>query len=223
MVILQNGCRRSEINVYPANWKTVKASTKVNWYISYRFYDPLSKKYPNGKLIIAKGMNVFKVLQERKQATLEIIEYQTNLLDNLGYNPLTGQRNSLELEVYEIDPSTPIIEALRLASDRLQCEQATKLDIRSVLKYFEMSAIQLRYTNIPIYEVRKKHVRMILDNCKNLTTEDKEGKTIPKKWSANQFNHYRKYLSALFAELSELEAIETNIIRDIAKRTTRSG
>lgn len=40
MTTLPNGCYCSKLAVYPKNWKQVNASTKKNWYIWYRFYDP---------------------------------------------------------------------------------------------------------------------------------------------------------------------------------------
>jgi hypothetical protein len=59
MIQLPHGCRCSEPKVNPANWESPKASIRKNWYIQYRFYDPVQTiKYPKGKLRIIKGMNV---------------------------------------------------------------------------------------------------------------------------------------------------------------------
>ena len=220
MIQLPNNCRCSDLNVHPKNWKTAKASLKISWYITYRFYDPLSEKFKNGKLIQIKGMNKLKDLASRQQLTEEAMNYELDLLLNHGYNPITGQMITSTEKEYEISPQTPFIKALLKAWERIEYEPETRRDVKSILKYFEKSALQLRFTQIPIYDIKKKHVRMTLDNCQNLTTETKTGKIVPKKWTANQFNHYRKYLSSLFAELCELEAIESNPIRDIAKKQT---
>lgn len=40
MVTFPNNCRCSEIKVSPANWDKKSASTKKQWRIHYRFYDP---------------------------------------------------------------------------------------------------------------------------------------------------------------------------------------
>ena len=56
MISLPNNCRCSELAVYPKNWKSQRAKTSLNWYISYRFYQPGSK----AKQVILKKMNEFK-------------------------------------------------------------------------------------------------------------------------------------------------------------------
>jgi integrase len=73
---------------------------------------------------------------------------------------------------------------------------------------------------IPIRDVKRKDIRLILDNCKNLNVISKDGKKKPKVWNNNQFNHYRKYLSALYFELEELEIVEYNPVEKIARKET---
>lgn len=216
MLKLPNNCKCSVPCVNPSNWKTVKASTSKIWYISYRFYDPLSEKFPNGKLVIIKGMNCHKDVISRRQATAELLENELHLLQNKGYNPVNGQLITPINQEYEISPDTPFIKALRMALEKIKCEKNTRVDITGVIKYIEKSAIQLRFSDVPIGSITKKHIRLTLDHCENL----KVSKTKKKTWNANQFNHYRKYLSSLFKELCELEAVEHNPVRDIAKKQT---
>lgn len=51
---------------------------------------------------------------------------------------------------------------------------------------------------------------MVLDQCSRIKLH----------WTNNQFNHYRKYISILFTELVEVEAIEYNPVKDIDKQKT---
>jgi len=43
MIQLLFGCYCSELKVHPQNWQKPKASMTKDWYIYYRFYDPLFK------------------------------------------------------------------------------------------------------------------------------------------------------------------------------------
>src|SRR6478735_12826732 len=105
-----NGCARSQITVFPDNWNTEppaensspkakkayenvkKEAMAVAWRITYRFYDPAFKGTKEwGKLIPVKGMNDFKTYEERQKVTTGLVKALENLLDNEGYNPITGQ------------------------------------------------------------------------------------------------------------------------------------
>lgn len=135
------------------------------------------------------------------------------------------------------------IQALRFALQKIDdIEEHTVADISSVITYFEKSATMLKLHLAPISTLSRKDIRAILDNCAHLTVTKKvykrheggnivweklpDGKsrrattevTVPKIWTLNQFNCYRKYLSILFNELVELEAVKENIIEDIGKK-----
>ncbi len=76
MISLPNNCRCSELKVMPKNWKNQHASLKKDWYLYYRFYDPIFKanrQFPKGKLIIIKGMNQYKILSQRRDVTNHLI------------------------------------------------------------------------------------------------------------------------------------------------------
>lgn len=215
-MLLHNNCRCSKLTVHPSDWKTVKASTKKDWYICYRFYDPTVIDTITGKMkpkqITIKGMNSFKDVAQRKVITQNLLDNEIDLLVNKAYNPITQQFAYIDTTEYEIDPQTPFIEALRLALDKVKCEPNTRSDIKGTLKYFAISVKQLRFDEIPISQVKKKQIRLALDHCEK----------VKKTWSSRMFNHYRKYLSILFSELCELEAVEYNPVRDISKQKTVS-
>lgn len=224
MITLPNNCQCSELSVYPKNWLTGGAPLlKKDWYIQYYFRDPLFKsKYPYGKLQVIKGMNKFKTLEERRAYTKTAIEHELRLLKEKAYNPITGVTMQAIETDYEIDPHTNFMDALNKAFHKIKIEGDTKTDMKSVLKYFSKSLMILRYDILPISQVKRKHIRHALDNCANLK-KDQNDKKEKKIWNANQFNHYRKYLSILFSQLVELEAIDVNPVRDISKERTISS
>jgi len=222
MIKLPNDCRCSgtagnpdkgiqdELPVFPKNWKQVKASLKKNWYIHYRFYDPINA--PTGKFIIVKaGINEFKTVAERRAAIKEVMSAILFNLKVMGYNPATGALNKpsdFEGTVeYEIDPDTPFIQALKAAFARVSYVKNTMDNIRHILNYFEKSAIKLGIENIPIKDIRKRHIRMVIENVAR----------IKDYWSSNQFNHYRAHISLLFRELEQVDAIESNPVISIRK------
>ena len=89
MISLPNNCNCSELTVNPKNWKTCKISAIArNWQIHYYFYDNSVNKR---KFVLVKGMNKFKTLTERREATSQLIQNEiTNLMDK-GYNPISGK------------------------------------------------------------------------------------------------------------------------------------
>lgn len=199
MILLPNGCSCSTPTVNPKNWKTIAAAIKKDWYIQYWFRDPsVSKK---SKLVIVKGMNVFKTLTERREATKQIMASELSDL-KAGYNPI---KKTFSINESEISASTPFIEALHKAHQSLSCSHNTLLDIKSTIKHIDQAAAKLRFDFMPIGQVQRKHLKRILESC---------------DVSNNTFNAYRKNLSILFKELLEHDAVEANFVRDISKKKT---
>lgn len=207
---LPNGCKYSPIKVHPKNWQTLTASVKENWYVWYRFHDPLFKdQHPKGKLIKKQGMNEYKTATERRASTRAVIADIKKDLEQSGYNPITGLYQKPEEIEYEIDPSTPFLKALVKAATYIKCEHNTMLEIERTTKHFSAAAVKLRYNNLPIRDVKRSHIRFVLKHLEN--TAD--------YWSGHIFNHYRRNLSMLFTQLVELEAIEYNPVKEIKKAT----
>ena len=215
MIQLLNNCQCSQPTVAPKNWKKGPVSLlKKDWYIQYYFRDAVSAhKYPTGKLIIVKGMNKYKTLNERRVATQTALDIEIDMLTNYQYNPITGFRKDIikTNNEYEISPDTMFFDALQDAFQRIDCGNETKIDIKSVLKYVSSAGEQLQYHQLAISQVRRKHLKIILDQVGKLTAVN---------YTANRYNVYRKYLHRLFEELIQLEAIESNPVKGIAKKTT---
>lgn len=256
MISTFNGCYRSEIKVTPANWNTAKSSTKDNWRINYRFYDPAFKdhpKYKKGKQIKLLGMNHVSTREERQAITRALIEKEKRELDKLGYNHITKAfmaptTAEIELLAQDLNSNTTIIVALNIVFNELapEIEPCTKKDIIGVIKYFGQSAVKLKKDQFRLKDVKARDIKLIMDNCKNLTVTRvknkqhivkgklrtmteiiggkrvpiKEEVTTPKIWNDNEFNKQRKYLSILFTELERQEIIEYNPIKKIPKRDT---
>lgn len=124
------------------------------WYIQYYFHDPKFRedpKYKYGKLVIIKGMNKFKTLGERREATAKLIENELALLRNDGYNPITLKRIVTPASMAsDISEGTPLCKALELAKSKVVCERHTREDIDSMLRYFNEAAIALQLDSMPV-------------------------------------------------------------------------
>lgn len=206
---LPNGCSFSEPSVNPKNWKAVTASVKKDWYIQYYFKDPnFIVKYPNGKLVIAKGMNHKKTVTERRELTNKFLDDEVNYLRN-GYNPILKETVAFKNSTSDISPATPFIPALRLSFEKLKTGKQTIDNIRSALTYIEKSADSLGYSKMPVGTISRKHISLLLENCSK----------IKDRWSAHSHNHYRAYIMMLFKKLVELEAVESNPVNsDLPKQ-----
>src|SRR5688572_16161138 len=84
MINLPNGCSCSKLSVYPKNWQTNKAKISIDWYIIYRFYDP---NYMKPKQVMVKGMNLFKSIAERQEATQNLLVSEMDKLVMEKFNP----------------------------------------------------------------------------------------------------------------------------------------
>jgi integrase len=195
---LPNGAWCS-ISVFPKNWNTKAVRVNVPWRITYRYY-PKDGKPVQRHL---RDMNKAFDLATRQLETRTLLENEIRLL-RAGYNPAT---NELATGARVLVPNTPFIQALDHIFERMQPKLApsTVVDIRFTINSVRKGAMDLLYSTMAVSEIRRKHIKLILDHCSK---------------SANQFNKNRSYLMTLFAELCELEAVEVNPVREIKKMKT---
>lgn len=204
---LPNGCSCSRISVSPKTWDRLNASIKKDWFIYYRFYDPLfQEKYKYGFLKIIKGLKEYPTLKERQDACRELIQDEWQALKERGYNPITRVYTAPAPEPddtdYIIHPNTPMIKALEKALERLDVVPEFRKDIESNLKFIKQAAEQLRMADRPVKDTKRRHIIAIFDQCgKNKDV-----------WTASTYNRYRRNLSCVFRELVKIEAIEHNPI-----------
>jgi hypothetical protein len=169
MIQLENNCSYSPLKVIPKNWKSANAPINRKWYIYYRFKDPNHlSRWPKGILkIIKSGINEIKNLQERRRGISILINNEVELLEHKGYNPILNRciaaRNN-----YIIDPFTGFREALQLAFKRLEKAASTMSDISSVLIGVGKAARRLNIDNLPIVDLKRRHIISLLDYCKKL-------------------------------------------------------
>lgn len=220
---LPNNCRIGKISVFPKNWKTIRADVKSMWYIKYRFYDDNLKQ--SRQILIKGGVNEFRTLKEKQDAIKSIIDFELRELE-LRLNKITNTY-FIDENVNDVSEKTPVCAALNFAYEKIDVVNTTKIDMRSCLKFFSQSAEQLKFSNIPLKEVSKKHVRLIIDNIPNLDvviqkrnkkTGELENIIRKKVWSNNQYNHTRAYIGMLFSELEEFDVISHNPALALSKK-----
>jgi integrase len=210
MITLANSCYCSDLKVYPQNWKTSKASIKEDWMVYYRFYDPQFRqdpKYKKGKLVRLKGMNGFKTLLDRQNQTVKILEAELIKLKEEGFNPITGHFMQVALSS-TIKASSPFLQALTDVERLITSSKSTKRDLKSTLGFVALASQQLGLSGMPVCQISRKHIKLLLNQIEaNQAAE-----------SAHRYNKNRTYLMMLFKELVELEAIDTNPVREISKK-----
>jgi integrase len=214
MTNLSNGCKSSKISVHPKNWASKSAKINSDWYISYRFYDPL---YPKPKHVVIKGMNRFKSLPDRQNYVRDILTNEMDKLLNKHYNPFKSQDKHLinlrlmidkdplnhSVSISELSPCTPIKEALDFSFRNLSVSTRTKRDIKFMLTDIKKAIDSLNLQDYEVSKVSRKVIKMILELASN---------------SNDRYNKNRSYLMILFSELCEFEAVEINPVRDIKKK-----
>lgn len=217
MIALPNGCSRSNILIIPANWKSNRAGMKKDWLIQYRFYDPAFRGTDKwGKDIPIKGMNRYKSLADRQEITAALLQQEKDMLAQ-GWNPILKQYVTPHESTFtaDIDPSTPFIEALRLAEPRVDVVPEVHADMNSILNAVERASevlfdktLHQRYNKLPIGKVDSKHLIFVLEQCQkdNVRLSDK------------RYNRYLAYLSMIFNKLKTLKAITLNPVEVIDRK-----
>ena len=117
-------------------------------------------------------MNRFKTLDERREATKQLIENELYQLREKGLSPITG--NFTPIANNSIEPTTTFIDALRKVYGLLKIEGATKIDINSSIKFFEIAAQKTGFAKLEIQFVKRKHLMQMFEMLP----------TLKKSWSA---------------------------------------
>ena len=206
MILLQNGCKRSEFNVSPKNWKTTKADVKSVWYADCRFYDPNHAiLFPKGKIIRIKGgINRLTNLQAKQLTLRTAIKEMDEKLDK-GYNPFNEHRllddEQDDTPLKTVLPTTNFLKAFNFALSKSDKVKESKADAGSVLKSLTAAATTLGFSTMSIGDIEVKHIKMLLDECHRSNP----------RFSAKRFNKAKAYLSGMFRLLVELGAASGNM------------
>jgi integrase len=213
------GCSYSEIWVSPVDWKTSKKKNlTVNWYVQCIFYDPTFKeKYPNG-FQFRKRANKPRTLEGRQRLVLFLYNNMKKLLDS-GFNPITKTFMG-EVEVNQnIDEKTPFVDAIEFVFNKRE-DNDTKADLKSVIKYTILAIKNLHLDTLTISEVKRKHIKFILEylsNNKVIEKKVKGQKVTYHTLTDKRRNKYINYLSGIFKDIIEYDAIENNPCHNIKK------
>jgi integrase len=111
-----------------------------------------------------------------------------------------------------------LLPALNKALDIVVVSIPQRQNIKTVLKFFTISAQVLKYDALEIQNITRKHIRIILDHCEHIRPDlmklpEHKGLDV---WTNSTFNRYRKELSSLFGTFEGEEIIETNPVAKIA-------
>ncbi len=79
-----------------------------------------------------------------------------------GFNPITGQLIEPLAYINLIEPSTDFIRALNKAYQTIEASELTKRDLRGIIGLVTKAALQLRFNELPIGTVSRKHIKAIL-------------------------------------------------------------
>lgn len=201
---MPNGCSCSTPSVNPKDWKTCnKSALEKDWRIQYYFYDP---NFPKPKTpIVIKGMNSFKDLASRREITKALIDDELQALKD-GYNPYLKKftKEKPQIEKPKLNRDLKVIEAFRLAHGKIKGTPEHLDQVRYAINRFEKAINELQLSEVTIYDFKRSQLKEALDYI-DLTD--------------NYYNKFKAYFSSLFVELIEYECCETNLTRDIQKRS----
>lgn len=211
MMLLPNGCTCSEPTVYPPEWERGGAQLlKKKWYIQYWFRDPAFKEdWPNGMPKKVKGMNEFKTLAERREATKLLLQQTVQILKE-GYNPIRKQivRNADAGSNFDVDRYTPLPVALKKTVSQLKLPKTTKADMDSALRVIYKTINQTGYDTLFVGEVKTKHVIHILEAAYEIN----------ERYTDNTYNKYRTYLIMIFKRMVQIGVIDVNPMLQVEKK-----
>jgi len=152
-------------------------------------------------------MNKYKDRGRRQQATEEVIIQELIKLRE-GYNPIKNKILAPAADIdYLIHPETGFSAALQKAFDLFEGE--SKTDLKSSLKYIQLSVKSLNLQDWAVKDIKKRHILRVLNNCQKV--KEDEGRL----WSNNQYNHYRTALIILYSIFLANDTVEHNIVEDV--------
>lgn len=165
------------------------------------------------KQVQTRGMNDIENWKERRDATEDLIELLENDLKN-GYNPITNRTLNAKGEV-KLTNNSLVIDGLEKSLERLKKRTTddTWKGIRVVVNFIKDN---VNTSDIKIGGIHRAEVIEILDRVELAKIEktkriDKDGTLIKAgEFTANSFNHFRKYLGIVFGELVSMGAIHGN-------------
>jgi integrase len=208
---LPNNCKIGKIGVTPKNWHTPQANIKKDWRIFYEFYPDCNLK--ESQQVVIRGMNKYKTLSQRQESVRILIADEEKRLQN-GFNPVT--KETVSGQMAENISLMTLRQSLEYAFNKINATPEHKINTKSAKKYFLQSAELLNYHNIPIKEITRRHLKIILEGIGKLKVQTKEG-WVSKKWNNALYNDYRTLIASLFKILHDEDIVSHNTMLDVPK------
>lgn len=199
---------------------------KKEWYVSFRFTNPDTgerKPFP-----LRMGINYLKTKQERYDEAAAVISLLKDALRG-GWNPYFEdikvflQRRTEEDDSIDMDYTMlPFYSALKIGFNA-RCKAVKQKSASGYKTAYEFALKAAKkipgFYNMAISKVKRRHIKLLLSQMRadRQAEYDAEGKG--KKFTGNNYNKYKRGLSAIFAELVELDALEYNPCEKIKKIT----
>lgn len=181
------------------------------WYVFFRFFDPATEQWVLIKE--KKGINRFKNFKERVAEANALCEVLHEYLKD-GWNPITkafdvkatddpfGQINELS--------KIPFKKAIDFALQQCNISARTLANYRNSAKRImaasrsveipgTISKYHYNFSTIPVDEISRKHIKILLDHCKQSFG-----------WSNKAYNKHMGYFKSILSRLVECEVIANN-------------
>lgn len=186
----------------------IPADMNRPWFINLWFYDVYQAKWIQKPQ--KKGINKFKTFKERLAEAQALKQVLREELEK-GWNPLTGEyQQPVNDPLAEIDKMSdmPFKKAIDFAFSKCTGSPRTIINYKNSYKRIMSQATCVSipgydkvfdFSQIPISQISKKHIRFLLDHCKQKL-----------KWSNKGFNKHMGYYRAIVGQLQKAEIIPHN-------------
>lgn len=189
------------------------------WYVDFRYTCPqcqVRKPYQH-----RMGINFLKTVEGRRTEAKAVIGILSKAL-KANWNPHHEaiedflRRQLEERPLSAEDPGKmPFNQALDyfLGKKKPHITVKTVTDFTTTKDYAQTAAIELGYFDIPIQDIKRRHIKDILEQICRARQAVYDGN--PKRWkgkivTGNFYNKQREFLSCILSEAVEYEAIEYN-------------
>lgn len=178
------------------------------WYVFFRFHNAITGKWVMFKL--KKGINSYHNYKERLKEAHALRDALIDALEE-GWNPITKKIENREPdpldEINELS-EMPFKKAVLHALSSCQVAPRTLKNYTNSVKRILQQSRRVRvgeqdkiydFTRIPVNQIRKKHIKLLLDHCKKEFN-----------WSNKAFNKHMGYFKSVLSRLVHDEIISVN-------------
>jgi integrase len=181
------------------------------WFVSFRFTCEVRNQ--RKRFQFRMNINYHKTVKQRTEEGKAVVAILISALQE-GWNPFD---ESLDTFLRKCDePLTKVQQmtlgnALEFSLNKKSLAHKSRQDFSGVIRFFNAAAAKVGQGTLQISEVKRKHIKEIMDQVATDRTR------AIGRFTPNSFNKYLEFLSALFGELVEWEAIEYNPIAGIRR------